>query len=178
MARHSSYNETEAKIVCGASMLPFRTACKGPVNSAKVGAFEGDGEDVIDEAVKFYRANVLFRNYELQGGADRIIIYLTLYVSACLAKIEKCASPKDAEKALQTMAMEAFALPGQHGFPFNGFFDKPEAPAEGDDFKAYFRQLREETGLRVIKVAFTPQGKPNKFWVCFAKRKFMNTVLA
>ena len=37
---------------------------------------------------------------------------------------------QDAEKALQTMAMEAFALPGQHGFPFNGFFDKPEAPGE------------------------------------------------
>ena len=27
------------------------------------------------------------------------------------------------------------------------------------------------------QVAFTPEGKPNKFWVCFAKRKFMNTVI-
>jgi actin related protein 2/3 complex subunit 3 len=143
-----------------------------------VGSFDGEGEDVIDEAIKFYRANVLFRNYELQGGADRLIIYLTLYISACLAKIEKCASPKDAEKALQTMAMEPFALPGQHGFPFNGFFDKPQHAGEGDDFKAYFRQLREETGLRMIDKAFTSEGKPNKFWVCFAKRKFMNTVLA
>ena len=26
--------------------------------------------------------------------------------------------------------MEPFALPEQHGFPFNGFFDKPEAPGE------------------------------------------------
>ncbi len=61
-------------------MLPFRTACKGPVNTSKVGSFEGeaDAKDIIDEAIYYYRANVLFRNYELQGKADRLIIYLTL----------------------------------------------------------------------------------------------------
>ncbi len=73
--------------------------------------------------------------------------------------------------------MESFAVPGQHGFPFSSFFEKPATPAEADEFKAYFKQLREETGQRVLAVAFTPEGTPNKFWVAFSKRKFMNTAL-
>eukprot|EP00802_Teleaulax_amphioxeia_P023706 Tamp_24326.p1 GENE.Tamp_24326~~Tamp_24326.p1 ORF type:complete len:195 (-),score=50.23 Tamp_24326:409-912(-) len=164
-------------MACGASLLPFRTSCKGPVNTGKVGAFEGDGDDIIDEALTYYRANVLFRNYELQGGADRVIIYLTLYISACLARLEKAGDVKTAEKVLQSYAWESLVLPGQHGFPFNGFFDRAKDRAEEEDFKAYFKQAREECAQRLIKMAFTPEGKPSKFWVCFAKRKFMNTSL-
>jgi len=177
MARHSAFNKVEAPVACGVSLLPFRTTCKGPVNTGKVGAFDGEGEDVIDEALTYYRANVLFRNYELQGGADRIIIYLTLYISACLARLAQVADVKSGEKVLQAYAWESFALPGQHGFPFNGFFDKAKDRVEEDDFKAYFKQAREETGQRLIKLSCTPDGKPSKYWTCFAKRKFMNTSL-
>eukprot|EP00285_Hemiselmis_virescens_P014481 CAMPEP_0173392036 /NCGR_PEP_ID=MMETSP1356-20130122/18723_1 /TAXON_ID=77927 ORGANISM="Hemiselmis virescens, Strain PCC157" /NCGR_SAMPLE_ID=MMETSP1356 /ASSEMBLY_ACC=CAM_ASM_000847 /LENGTH=173 /DNA_ID=CAMNT_0014349747 /DNA_START=111 /DNA_END=629 /DNA_ORIENTATION=+ len=173
MARHSSFNKREARTIAGASLLPFRTACKGPVNTSKIGSFEEEGEDIIDEALSFYRANVLFRNYEIEGGADRILLYVTLYISACLAKIEKSQTPKDAEKALQVMAFETFALPGQAGFPFNAFFGKADKHEELEELKAYMKQLREETGQRVCKVGFTPEGKPNKFWTAFAKRKFM-----
>jgi hypothetical protein len=34
--------------------------------NVQVGAFELEGDDIIDEALTYYRANVLFRNYELQ----------------------------------------------------------------------------------------------------------------
>ena len=44
----------------------------------QIGPFSGEGEDIIDEAINFYRYNVFFRNYEVQGGADRLLIYLTL----------------------------------------------------------------------------------------------------
>jgi len=36
MARHSAYNKEPAAMACGASLLPFRTSCKGPVNTGKV----------------------------------------------------------------------------------------------------------------------------------------------
>ena len=36
MARHSAYNKEPALTACGASLLPFRTSCKGPVNTGKV----------------------------------------------------------------------------------------------------------------------------------------------
>ena len=54
---------------------------------AAIFAAEGDGKyglspdaDVVDEALYLFRANVLFRNYEVQGHGDRVLIYLTLLI--------------------------------------------------------------------------------------------------
>lgn len=46
-------------------------------------------EDIIDETLNFFRANVLFRNFDVRGGADRTLIYLTLHAVQCLVKCEK-----------------------------------------------------------------------------------------
>jgi actin related protein 2/3 complex, subunit 3 len=48
-----------------------------------------DEEDVIDETLNFFRANVFFRNFEVRGSSDRTLIYLTLYTHQCLVKCEK-----------------------------------------------------------------------------------------
>ena len=34
----------------------------------------------MDEALALFRANVLFRNFEVQGHGDRVLIYLTLLI--------------------------------------------------------------------------------------------------
>ncbi len=48
-----------------------------------------DEEDIIDETLNFFRANVFFRNFDVRGSADRTMIYLTLYTHQCLVKCEK-----------------------------------------------------------------------------------------
>ena len=48
-------------------------------------------KDVVDEAISFFRANVLFRNFEVKGPADKLLLYLTLYISACLKSESLCA---------------------------------------------------------------------------------------
>ena len=37
--------------------------------------------DVVDEALKFFKANVLFRNFEVTCPSDKTLIYLTLFIS-------------------------------------------------------------------------------------------------
>ncbi len=46
-------------------------------------------EDIIDETLSYFRANVLFRNFDVRGGGDRTLIYLTLFTVLCLVKCEK-----------------------------------------------------------------------------------------
>lgn len=46
-------------------------------------------DDIIDDALNFFRANVLFRNFEVRSGADKTLIYLTLFTVQCLVKCEK-----------------------------------------------------------------------------------------
>ena len=51
--------------------------------------FRKDSEDIIDEVLGYFRANVLFRNFDIRGAADRTLIYLTLYAVQCLVKCER-----------------------------------------------------------------------------------------
>jgi actin related protein 2/3 complex subunit 3 len=48
-----------------------------------------DEADIVDECLTLFRANVMFRNFEIKNSADRLLVYLTLYTSVILKEIEK-----------------------------------------------------------------------------------------
>lgn len=37
--------------------------------------------DIVDEALFYFRANVLFRSFEVKNDADRILVYVTLFTA-------------------------------------------------------------------------------------------------
>lgn len=78
--------------------MPLRTQHKGPAPK------ENLEFDIIDEALTLFKANVFFKNYEIKvnlmrcrnalnltfkSEADRTLIYITLYITECLKKIQK-----------------------------------------------------------------------------------------
>jgi actin related protein 2/3 complex subunit 3 len=87
--------------------------------------FEIDKEDIIDEAINYFKANVFFRNFEVKGAADRVLIYLTLYISACLNKIAPTDNKSSAEKNMYQLAIENFSLPGDKTFALGGIVTNP-----------------------------------------------------
>ena len=73
---HSSFNdESKYPTACGLAILPLKTKVAGPAPKA-----DFDGDDIIDEAISQFRANVFFKNYEVRGPADKVLIYLTVYI--------------------------------------------------------------------------------------------------
>lgn len=45
--------------------------------------------------------------------------------------------------------------------------------------RQYLQQLRQEISVRVAnKVFSTDDGKPSKWWLCFAKKRFMDKSLS
>lgn len=76
-AYHSAFNDKDAAQLCGMAMLPLKTRVRGPAPQLDVASAE---DDQIDEAIRLFRANVLFRNFEVLGAADRTLIYLTLLI--------------------------------------------------------------------------------------------------
>ncbi|XP_065054485.1 actin-related protein 2/3 complex subunit 3-A-like [Rhopilema esculentum] len=172
-AYHSSLSGTTS--ICKMALLPINTKFKGPAPPApKDMAF-----DVIDETLNYFKANVFFKNYEIKGEADRVLIYLTLYVTECLKKLQKIGSKNVAVKEMQTFAILDFPLPGSPGFPLNAMYGKPENKNEEDMCRGYLVQLRQELGQRLIEKVFDPQtDKPSKWWMCFIKRKFMDKSLS
>ena len=98
----------------------------------------------------------------------------------CLKKLQKCNSKSQGQSEMYSLAISRFDLPGEAGFPLNGVYARPRTPEEADILRQYFLQLRHETGNRLCDRVFdgSKDGKPSKWWTCFAKRKFMDKSLS
>ncbi len=171
MVYHSTKNDEDATQACGCSILPIVTTTRGPAPLAPEGT-----DDIIDEVLGYFKANVLFKHFEVKGGGDRVLIYLTLYVTQCLQRLEKCPTPTEGIKALTAMAVESFKIPGDPGFALGSFFPGPASGQEAELCRSYLKQVREETGRRLVAKVYGEDGSPSKFWLVFAKKRFMNKV--
>lgn len=172
-AYHSKKNDDGDAEVCSCALCPLRTELKGP--AIKVG--EGQ-EDIIDETLTNFRANVLFRNFEVRGGADRTLIYLTLHAMQCLVRCEKIEDKPSALRELKDLSIhKPFAVPGESNFPVGALFPAPATKTEGDQWRAYFKQAREETAIRLCDRLFEADGTKSKWWQAFSKKKFMGKEL-
>ena len=176
-AYHSSYNDNEVvgayKQACGISLLPLRTSVRGPAPP-----FPSDGEtDWLDEVLTMFKAQVLFREFEVKGPGDRLLVYAMLYISLCLTKLDKVKTKSDGLKAMNTLALEQFTIPGDSGFALGAFMNGPKDRSEGDSFRSYIRQVREEIGIRMCERVFPTEDGPTKWWLAFSKKKFLNMKL-
>ena len=135
---------------------------------------EGEEVDIIDETLTFFRANMFFTTFDVKGGADRLLIYLTLYANQCVKRAAKVATKDEGEKVLFSLANEAFPLPGDSGWKLGGFFSSPGSRKESDAIRAYLKQAREELSKRITDRLYGEDGQRNKWWMQYAKRDFMN----
>ena len=88
---------------------------------------QADRVDIIEECLILFRANCLFRNFEIKGPADRTLIYGILFISDCLNKLgtRPTQNQVEATKALNALALENFNIPGEPGFPLNPLYAPP-----------------------------------------------------
>ncbi|KAH9458098.1 hypothetical protein MJO28_005161 [Puccinia striiformis f. sp. tritici] len=179
-AYHSTYNDAaEYRQLANMVVLPIRSKVRGPApplpNPSDI--------DIIDESIDLFKSNCLFRNFEILGLADRVLIYLILFISDCLNKISQIKpiqnNKNEATKILLSYSLDNFYLPGEPGFPMNGIYAPPKDKHDADLLKQYLTQIRQECSIRLIeKVYNTQDGKPSKWWMCFQKRKFMGKSLS
>ncbi|PAV21156.1 ARP2 3 complex 21 kDa subunit [Pyrrhoderma noxium] len=177
-AYHSSYNELpDVRQVGNMSVLPIKTKIRGPAPIAST-----DEADILDETLDLFRANSLFRNFEIKGPADRLLIVLILFISDCLAKIGTARVPPsqiEANKTLNTLAVDNFAIPGDASFPLNSHYAAPASRVDADYLRGYLVQARQELAARLTERLYADgTGKPSKWWMSFQKRRFMNRSLA
>eukprot|EP01032_Pedospumella_encystans_P021442 gene21442-24322_t len=171
-AYHSKKNEDGNPEACSCAICPLKTEFRGPADLA-----EADKDDIIDEVLMYFRANVLFRNFDVRGGADKTLIYLTLHAVQCLVKLEKIEDKGTAIRELRALSTKPFAVPGEAGFPLGGLFPAPANKTESDLFRTYFKQAREELAVRLCERVFDADGSKNKWWQAFSKKKFMGKEL-
>ncbi|KAL2755365.1 hypothetical protein ACRALDRAFT_1071335 [Sodiomyces alcalophilus JCM 7366] len=170
-------------------LLPLRTKTRGPAYvlpfpSPPLPANESpdpDSEsyDIVDEIISLFRANTFFRNFELQGNADRLLVYGIWFLSDCLARIKPSATLRDATKDVMNLALDTnFAIPGDPAWPLNQMYEPPRERHEAEQLRQYMSQLRQELAARLLaRVYQDSEEKPSKWWLSFTKRKFMGKSL-
>lgn len=94
-----------------------------------------------------------------------------------LKECERYKTRGDAEKALHALVIKQFPIPGGPGWSLGGMFPTPNDIQEGESWRLYFKQAREELSLRTLDILFYSDGTKNKWWASFAKRKFMGKEL-
>ncbi|KAF6030335.1 ARPC3 [Bugula neritina] len=172
-AYHSQFVEPP-RLVGNMALAPLRTQFNGPAPKDPSLQY-----DAIDEALYFFKANIFFKNYEIKNEADRTLIYITLYISECLKKLQKCSSKNQGLKEMHTLAVSQWPLPGDAGFPLNAMYLAPSDKNVEDTMRKFMQQLRQEIGVRVCEKVFDPAtDKPSKWWMCFVRRKFMDKSLS
>ncbi|KAI0053728.1 actin-related protein ARPC3 [Auriscalpium vulgare] len=176
-AYHSSLNEDlDVRQVGNVGVFPIKTRIRGPAPT-----LDASQSDIIDETLDLFRANSLFRNFEIKGPADRLLIILILFVSDCLAKIGTARTVPtqiEAVKTLNTLAVDNFPVPGDANFPLNAHYAVPGSRADADYLRQYLTQARQELAARLIERLYADgTGKPSKWWLSFQKRRFMNRSL-
>merc|ERR1711994_282530 len=111
--------------------MPLRQTSKG---TARGPAPPSSQEDIVDQTSSLFKANILFKQFDMETEVDRVLVYVTLYIIECLKRLQKVPNLERAQQEMFSMALESFALPGEAGFPLNAFFTKPnrhEAGREG-----------------------------------------------
>ena len=173
------------RLVGNFPLFPLRTKVRGPVYplpfpDPPLPAHESpdpDSEsyDILDEVLSLFRANSFFRNFEIQGPADRLLIYGIWFVSDCLTKIKPGASLRDATKDVNNLALDTqFAIPGDPGWPLNQMYEPPRDRQDGEILRQYMSQVRQELAARLLARVYDGEDdKPSKWWLSFTKRKFM-----
>ncbi|KAI9591326.1 ARP2 3 complex 21 kDa subunit, partial [Syncephalis fuscata] len=172
---HSAFNTNDARSIGGIYLLPLKTKYRGPAPTPA----DVDAPDAIDEALDLFRANCFFRNFEIKGDGDRLLIYGILYISDCLGKIatkNPAPSQQDAQKLLQTHSLGKFPMPGDATFSLNAVYSAPNGRPEADTLGQYLQQYRQELSDRLVAHLYA-DGSLSKWWMSFQKRKFMGKSL-
>lgn len=132
-AYHSQIKDYQQS-VANMAILPLRTQFRGP---APTGA--NIEQDIIDEAIYYFKANIFFRTYEVKSEIDRVLIYVTLYIPECLKKLQRCANKNQGMQEMYTLSISKFDIPGESGFPLNSVYAKPQTPHEAGEIVLIYK---------------------------------------
>ncbi len=82
MVYHSQLDISQCQFACGLPLIPLKSRADHTPT-------ESSSRDIVDESLHAFRANILFRNFEVKGAADKLLIYLTLFINLCLKRESK-----------------------------------------------------------------------------------------
>ena len=170
---HSVFNkDTTVKKLCGIPVFEFKEKKTPTLDHTKLKVDLKQIElDIIDEAIIYFRANVLFKNFNIEGDADKLLVYITVFIQKCLEKANDPNQQK-AKENMKKLVDQCEYVPRTENF-FNVLVTKKDSEIPG--LQKYLKSIRKETVERLIYILFEDEKTKMdfKYWVALGKKKFM-----
>ncbi len=171
---HSVFNK--AKInqkICGIPVFEFKEKKTPTLDPSKLKVALNQIElDIIDEAIIYFRANVMFKNFNIDGDADKLIVYITVFSQKCLERAAD-PNPNKAKENMRKLVEQCEYVAKSENF-FNVLVNKKEG-GDMTSLQNYLRRIRKETVERLIYILFEDEKTKMdaKYWIALGKKKFM-----
>jgi actin related protein 2/3 complex subunit 3 len=172
---HSIFNRIDYALACG---IPLIEINNNKTPNLDVGQLKLSKEevniDIIDEALMYFRANILFKNFPILGNADKLLVYITVFIQKSLDVISSCNDDYDKIKVqLKYLIDEAEWTPNLKTHFFNNLVTVKSN--EINELQQYLKTLRKEVCYRLMSLLFEFDTKSldYKYWIAFSKKKFM-----
>jgi len=170
---HSVFNDINYSTSCGIPLIEFKSNKLPDMDSAKLKLSLSEIDlDIIDEGLIYFRANVLFKNFPIKGDADKLLVYITVFIQKCL----EAADNQEQEKAkvlMKNLIDECEWTPNYKSHFLNNLLNIKNN--EVNDLQSYLRAVRKEIVLRLQYILYDSDCKTLdlKFWLGFSKKRFM-----
>jgi hypothetical protein len=170
-------NSDDLTIVCGVPILPLVTGSntEGPCTVLRSSP---DFKDIVSEAIELFRFAILLKNrFDIHSSADKVLVYLIMWIQRLLNIAISAQNSLDSKEALEKVLVqsakdETLSLPGDEQFPLNMFFLPPSNSKEKLLCSRYLTQLRIETARRMAGRLWD-SGLVSKWWTQYAEINWM-----
>lgn len=170
---HSIFNKKNFDKLCGIPMMPF-TEKKTPILDYEKVALplEQNPLDIIDEAIIYFRANVLFKNYMILGDSDRLLVYITVFIQKCLEAANNADTIK-AKSNMKALIDDCEFIPSYKAHFMNNLISLEQK--EVTPLQQYLKKLRKEVVERMNHLLYELETTKMdiKLWLGMGKKKFM-----
>ena len=170
-AYHSTFIDTSSfKVINNIPLIPLDT----------------NQYDITDEVLDLFKANTFFKNFEFLNNSDRLLTYGILYINSLLLILNPSLNKNDATRKFYNYAIDNNIVPGDVNFKLNNMFmiQSNVNRLDLEELKQYLQAFRITLTNKLILKVYTDfkdpsvaTDVPNKFWLQFSKRKFMNKSL-
>lgn len=169
---HSKFNQVQCPTNFGIPSLPIRKKSSAVLDAKKFANNDGSF-DIIDEAIMYFRVNIFFKNFPIDGPADKLLVYLTVFIQKILEK-SLLADEKKAKDNIKALVDGCEYVRRVENF-FNQLVTVNSNANEENNLKKYLKELRSETVDRMLNILYeNPETKMDKkFWSALGKKKFL-----
>ena len=132
--------------------------------------------DIVDEALDLFRTLMMFQNFKVKGGADKVIVYLNVFLAKCLETMRKLGEDCDRAKAkekLEKIVKDPISITDKD-FYMNklGLIGTGGSSAKLSQF---LDKARAEACKRLLSIMYDPEtgDLDRKYWIQYGNRTFL-----